>query len=205
MRERAHVPRLPRVRRFLELGGFIAGATLVLFGVAVIVLGATGYSTVRSSLDREHIVGSDDMTPAAIREEIDEAGLTDVDAPDCDVAGEAIDDGGSARCFADYMRIHALLRTGGLTYAEMPRYATEDGSGTDDPAEALQTESGAPVGNPQREMWVTETALATALNVSYMAERLAVFGIVIGIALLLTGIGFVVLDRASLRRGADTG
>jgi hypothetical protein len=40
---------------------------------------------------------------------------------------------------------------------------------------------------------VTETALATALNVSYFAERVGVFGIVMGIALLLTGIGFLVL------------
>jgi len=188
------------MRRLLELGGFIAGATLVLFGVAVIVLGATGYSTVRSSLDRERIVGSSDMPPALIREEVEDAGLTDVELPECAVAGKAIDDGSSARCFADYMRIHMLLRTGGLTYAEMPRYASADGRGTDDAAEALETESGAPVGNPLREVWVTETALATALNVSYIAERLAVFSIVIGIALLLTGIGFVVLDRAALQR-----
>jgi hypothetical protein len=41
---------------------------------------------------------------------------------------------------------------------------------------------------------VTETALATALNMSYMAEQLALFGIVVGVALLLTGIGFVVLS-----------
>ena len=36
---------------------------------------------------------------------------------------------------------------------------------------------------------MTETALTTALNVSYMAERLSVFGLVVGIALLLTGSG----------------
>ncbi len=42
-------------------------------------------------------------------------------------------------------------------------------------------------------MWVTETALSTALNMSYMAEQLSLFGIVVGVALLLTGIGFLVL------------
>ena len=42
-------------------------------------------------------------------------------------------------------------------------------------------------------MWVTETALTTALNTSYFAERVAYFSIVMGIALLLTGIGFLVL------------
>ncbi len=40
---------------------------------------------------------------------------------------------------------------------------------------------------------MTETALATALNVSYMAEKTALFGIVVGIALLLTGFGFAIL------------
>ena len=33
-----------------------------------------------------------------------------------------------------------------------------------------------------------------------MADRLALFSVVIGIALLLTGIGFVVLDWAALHR-----
>jgi hypothetical protein len=40
---------------------------------------------------------------------------------------------------------------------------------------------------------VTETSLSTALNLSYMAEQLALFGIVVGIALILTGVGFIVL------------
>jgi hypothetical protein len=40
---------------------------------------------------------------------------------------------------------------------------------------------------------VTETALATALNMSYMATNLALFSLVVGIALLLAGIGFIVL------------
>ena len=40
---------------------------------------------------------------------------------------------------------------------------------------------------------MTATALTTALNMSYMAEQLALFGIVVGFALLLSGIGFLVL------------
>ena len=52
---------------------------------------------------------------------------------------------------------------------------------------------------------MTETALTTALNVSYMADQLALFSVVVGFALLLTGIGFVVLDYAALhRRRAET-
>jgi F0F1-type ATP synthase membrane subunit c/vacuolar-type H+-ATPase subunit K len=45
---------------------------------------------------------------------------------------------------------------------------------------------------------VTETALSTALNVSYMAEQIALFSVVVGIALLLSGIGFIILALAVL-------
>ena len=83
----------------------------------------------------------------------------------------------------------------------MGRFATADGSptGTNDAAAAVQAD-GNPVANAARNTWVTETALATALNMSFMAERLALFSIVIGIALLLTGIGFVILDWVALHR-----
>ena len=47
---------------------------------------------------------------------------------------------------------------------------------------------------------MTETALTTALNISYMAERLSVFGLVVGIALLLTGLGLVILAFAVFGR-----
>jgi len=63
-------------------------------------------------------------------------------------------------------------------------------------------ESGQPVANGARNIWVTETALTTALNVSYMAERLSVFGLVVGAALLLTGVGLVILAFAVFREPA---
>jgi hypothetical protein len=50
---------------------------------------------------------------------------------------------------------------------------------------------------------VTATSLSTALNMSYMAERLAIFGIVIGVALLLTGIGLVILAFAVFGRAPE--
>jgi hypothetical protein len=40
---------------------------------------------------------------------------------------------------------------------------------------------------------VTETALSTALNTSFFAESVATFAMVMGLALLLTGIGFLAL------------
>jgi hypothetical protein len=187
------------MKRILEIGGFISGAILIAFGVAVIALGVNGRSTVNDSLKQEKIVGTPDMTPALIKEEATKAGLTGIKFPTRSVAGKAINNGADARTFAQYMRIHALEATGGQTYAEMPRYATADGKGTNDATKALQA-NGKPVSNAARDIWVTETALTTALNVSYMADQLSLFSIVIGVALLLSGVGFVVLDWAALHR-----
>ena len=99
------------------------------------------------------------------------------------------------------MRIHALEASGGLTYAEMGRFATEDGNakGTNDAEQAAKDDKGQPISNSARNLWVTETALSTALNVSYMAEQLSLFSLVVGIALLLAGVGFIVLAYAALR------
>jgi hypothetical protein len=172
--------------------GIIAGLVLVAFGVGAIVIGLNGRSEVSATIKQEQIVGSPDMKPDLIAVAAKEAGL-DVALPTCDVAGKAITNGGDAKCFASYMRIHALEASGGQTYSQMARYASADGKGTNDKAAAVKSDSGAPLDNPVRAVWVSETAFATALNVSYMAEQLALFGMVVGVALLLSGIGFIVL------------
>jgi hypothetical protein len=183
-------------------GGLIAATILIVFGVASIVIGANGRDTVRSNLDKELIVGTPDMTPQAIAKEAKAAGLKDVSLPTKSVAGQTIDTGAEARTFAEYMRVHALEATQGKTYAQMPRFATADGKGTNDEKAALKDpKSGAPVSNAARDIWVTETALSTALNTSYFAENVALFSIVMGIALLLTGIGFAVMALGLLPAG----
>jgi hypothetical protein len=199
----------------LEVGGAIAAIVLVVFGIVSIVLGIDGRDTVTSSLERERIVGTPDMNPEDIEAAAQEAGLKDVDLPDCDVAEEPIDSGDRARCFASYMRVHALEATGGYPYAEMGRYEAKPntpeaelapGGGTENEEFAvIDSETGEPAENGARNVWVTETALSTALNTSYMADRLSLFGIVIGVALLLTGIGFgVLVARGAVGRREGT-
>ena len=192
------------MKKILEIGGIAAGVVLIAFGVAAIVLGAQGKNTVTTSLQEQQIVGTPDMTPAAIRGEARQAGLpASIDLPTCSVAGKVVNSGARARCFADYMRIHAYEASGGVPYAQMPRYATTDGKGTNDPTKAAKGPTGQPLDNGARNVWVTETALSTALNVSYMADQLGNFGIVVGIALLLSGFGFVILAvGGALRAGS---
>jgi len=190
-------------RRLFEWGGIAAGVILIAFGIGAIVLGFNGRSTVGDSLKLEQIVGSGDMTPSGIKAEATAAGLKNITFPTCSVAGKPVNDGASARCFAQYMRIHALESTGGFVYAQMGQFQakpgtpksqlTPDGATSNKDYAVLDPNTHQPVSNGARNVWVTETALTTALNTSYMAEQLGLFGIVVGFALLLSGIGFVVL------------
>jgi hypothetical protein len=194
------------VRKIFEIGGIVAAVVLMGFGVAAIVMGAAGQGTVRDNLVEQRITGSADMTPAGIKAEAAKAGLNpaQIAIPSCSVAGKAINSGSTARCFAQYMNIHALEATGGLVYSQMPRYASADGKGTDNEAQALKSASGKPTENPARNVWIQETALTTALNSSYMASQVSLFGIVVGIALLLSGFGFAILSIGGALRNPDT-
>ena len=98
------------------------------------------------------------------------------------------------------MRIHTFEATGGKTYSQMGRYLTASGKDTNDAALAAKdAKTGQPVENAARNLWVTETALTNALNTSFFAEQVALFGIVVGVALLLVGIGFGVLAFMAFR------
>jgi hypothetical protein len=178
-------------KRYWEIGGFIAGGVLILFGVVAIFLGASGFNTTRDAIKDEGITFGSADDPAVAKY-----------APDW--AEEQVTTGDQARAFANIMREHTLESTGGLTYAQMGRFQSaedpDDPAGTSDEAAAAKDEAGQPVANGARNIWVTETALTTALNMSYMAERLAVFGLVVGVALLLTGIGLVILAFAVFGR-----
>jgi hypothetical protein len=165
-------------RRFFEYGGWIAGVVLVAFGVVAIVMGVNGRNEVQDAIAAQKITAGDDAA------EITNGKLQ---------PGQAITTGAEAKQFAKIMEHHTLDATGGKRYAEMGRFLTPAGKETSDEALAAKTPDGRPVENGLRNMWVTETALTTALNMSYMAEQLSIFGIVTGVALLLTGIGFLVL------------
>lgn len=193
------------MRRSLEIGGIVTAVVLIAFGIAAIVMGISGRNTVHNNLAEEKIVGTPDMTPSGIKAEAAKSGLNvaTLTVPTCSVANETVNNGSTARCFAQYMKIHALEATGGQLYSQMPRYATADGKGTNVEAQALKA-GGKPVPNQAREVWVQETALSTALNTSYMASQTATFGIVVGIALLLAGLGFGILAAGGALRNRDS-
>ena len=167
------------MKKAFAYGGIAASIVLIAFGIGSIGVGIAGFNEVRDTIARENIVATDDAN------KIPGVALT---------PGQKIDTGAEAKEFAEIMRFHTLESTEGRTYAEMGRFLTPSGEDTSDEALAAKDpKTGRPVENGLRNMWVTETALTTALSTSFLAERIAVFSIVMGAALLLTGIGFLVL------------
>jgi hypothetical protein len=189
--------------KLFSIGGYVAAGLLIVIGLGLTIGGVVGQSYVTDQLSNEKIVGTPDMNPSASAAALKEAGVTGVTVPSCTVAGETVDSAPEAKCFADYMRVHAFEATGGKTYAEMPRYATADGKGTNEASEATKTPTGGPQSNGARDIWVTQTALSNALYTSFFAVGVSLFAIVAGIALLLTGIGFLVMILYG-RRSAST-
>jgi hypothetical protein len=220
------------MRKVFEIGGLVTAVVLIGFGVVAIAMGVNCRSTVQDSLRQEQIIGTPDMTPSAIAPEVTAnrsaqtalvakmkaAGVTvapsEMAIPTCSVAGKTVNSGASARCFAEYMRIHTFAGSSGLVYSQMGRFqakagapvkSTDGAGGTSDPKfAALDPVTKQPLDNGRRNTWVTYTALTTALNSSFMASQLALFGIVVGFALLLSGIGFAVLSIGGALRNPNT-
>lgn len=166
------------MKQVFAYGGIAASLILIAFGVGAIAIGIDGRSEVRGAIAEQNITATPDAG------ELTNGKLE---------PGQAIKTGAEAKAFADVMEHHALESTEGKRYAEMGRFLTADGKETSDEALAAKGPNGQPVENGLRNLWVTETALSTALNTSFFAERVALFSIVMGSALLLTGVGFLVL------------
>ena len=163
--------------KLYSYAGIAASIVLIAFGVGSLYMGFDGRDQVRSDLAREQIVGT----------------------PDSTIPNQLVDTGSEAEAFAAVIRKHTLEATGGQTYAQMDRFLDANGKPTSDEAKAAKDpKTGEPVENGARNIWVTSTALSTALNTAYFAESVATFAIVMGIAMLLTGIGFLVLTARVL-------
>jgi hypothetical protein len=176
----------------LQIGGYISGGVLIVFGIVVVVLGIWGFMFTRDHIKEEGIVFGPASDPA-VAEHAEKW------------AGEPVETGSQALAFAEVMREHTLESTNGMTYAEMGRFQSaanpSDPKGTNDEAAAAKDAKGQPISNGARDIWVTETALTTALNMGFMSEMLSIFSIIVGVALLLTGIGLVILAFAVFGRG----
>src|SRR5262245_44980237 len=192
---RSNIKRDPTTRskggvmsKFFKYAGLLASVALIALGIGSVITGFNGRDRVRTDLAREQIVGT----------------------PDSTIPNQLVDTGSEAQAFANVMRKHTMEATGGQTYAQMGRFLDASGKPTSDESKAAtDPKSGKPVENPARNLWVTETALTTALNTAYCAESSAPCAFAMGAALLLTGVGFLVftvrLRWPATRREASPG
>ena len=82
-------------RKYWEIGGFLAGGLLIVFGVVAIFMGVNGYNTTRDAIKGEGIAfgTADDPAVAKYAEQW---------------AGQQVKTGDQARAFAKVMRMHTL-------------------------------------------------------------------------------------------------
>jgi hypothetical protein len=109
---------------------------------------------------------------------------------DASITNVQVNNIATALSMADIIQTHAANFSGGLSYAEMGRFAVESGdpAGTSNPEEALLDGSGNPVANPARNTQLTAAGLVTSLSVSAMALGVSYGAILLGLAFTLLGI-----------------
>lgn len=119
---------------------------------------------------------------------------------DATIPNAPVNDIPTALSMAEVIQRHALDSSGGLTYAEMGRFATPDGdpAGTSNRDEALLDDAGNPVPNRARETQLTASGLYTSLSLSAMAIGLSYGAIILGIGVTVLGVVIAGLGYALL-------
>jgi hypothetical protein len=158
---------MKNVRTFPKLV-VVIGAILAIAGLLTVSSGIYIQSFIGSQLAKQNIVTPDDAS----------------------IPNVPVDSIPAALSMADIIQEHAGNYTGGLSYAEMGRFAVEDGSpaGTSNPEEALKDENGKPIANSARNTQLTASGLVTSLSLSAMALGMAYGAIALGIAFTLLGL-----------------
>lgn len=151
--------------------GFVpaaAGAGVALAGLGLVGVGLWARRDVQRALAQERITGTGDMTPP----------------------NAAVTSAPAARQLAETIRRITVKAADGRTYSETPEYLARDGGATSDASLALVDErTGRPVRNPAYDLWITSTALQTALMQAYLAFRLADLTTALGATLVAAGAG----------------
>jgi hypothetical protein len=157
---------------------------LRLFPIAVIVIGIvfaiTGLVTTAAGFYVNNFVG-------------EQLAAQNITTPgDASVPNTPVTDIPTALSMANIIQAHAAKYGGGLTYAQMGRFAVADGNpaGTNSADEAVKDAAGQPVANQARNTQLTAAGLVTSLSLSAMAIGASYGVIALGIAFAI--LGFVI-------------
>ena len=160
---------LARLRNLAWLTVALAGLVMIVGGAYALMEGMNARNQVRDKLEAQEITTPEDAS----------------------IPNATVNDEATAESMAEIIGHHADDSTGGLTYAEMGRFATADGdpAGTNDEDEALKDGNGRPVSNPLRNVAFQASALQTSLYTSVMAFNVAKLVIGLGLAFIALGLG----------------
>ena len=133
-------------------------------------------------------VGSGVYIRSFIGEQLANQNITTPD--DASIPNTPVTNIATALSMADIIQHHAASFAGGLTYAEMGRFAVESGdpAGTSNPEEALLDAHGTPAANAARNTQLTAAGLVTSLSLSAMALGVSYGAILLGLAFTLLGV-----------------
>jgi len=163
--------------------------TVIVIGIAFVITGlvAVGAGIYTHSFVSQQLVAQNITTPS-----------------DASIPNTPVTDIATALSMADIIQHHAASSSGGLTYAEMGRFAVPSGDpvGTSNREEALLDEAGNPVPNPARNTQLTAASLVTSLSLSAMALGLAYGVIALGfgfaiLGIVITGLGYALLGMVT--------
>ena len=143
-------------------------------------------------------VGSGIYIRSFIGEQLANQNITTPD--DASIPNAQVDSIATALSMANIIQEHAKGFAGGLTYAEMGRFAVESGdpAGTSTPEEAVRDVNGNPVANAARNTQLTAAGLVTSLSLSAMALGVSYGAILLGLAFTLLGVVIAGLGYALL-------
>ncbi len=149
---------------------FSSGLAIVA-GIAMVVAGIWGICFTYKNISAENII-----TPSDAR------------IPEVVVRGPL-----TLKAQADIIREHTLRMTDGKTYAEMPRLVPR----LDNEGRPVLNEEGEPVmvPNEARNIWITATALITALHLGILTYVFSGLILLLGLISIWTGIIFCLLSR----------
>ena len=180
---------MQKLRIALPFVAIVLGVITIAAGIYAIVEGASAKSDVEDKLQDQNITLPDDA-----------AEVVEGAKP-----GAVVDTPHEAEQMANVINAHALEASGGLTYAEMGRYATEDGNpaGTNDKEQAAVGPNGQPLPNPVRNTAFQAAALQTSLYSSFMGFKVSdfvqgfgLFAIAVGIFMIFAGVAFLGAAKA---------
>jgi hypothetical protein len=119
---------------------------------------------------------------------------------DASIPNVPVKDIPSALSMANIIQHHAADSSGGLTYAQLGRFAAEGGdpAGTNNADQALKDANGKPVANQVRNTQLTAAGLVTSLSLSAMAMGASYGAVALGIAFTLLGVVIAGLGYALL-------